>query len=350
MLSALSTQLLLKDIRFRDFGASHRLDDVRDIDNSVFRSDLEPPFANLRSLTLQARLSSAIKFLSNRLDLSALVRLSIDAISLVSNKALSGFLDLVALNYPGMKQLDLFRMEDFEDLEFQGDPITSEALSSLKHMSSLETFTLSSTRRYGMSDIELARIILSCRKIKCFRLHRDPLTVANDPSTLTLNLLSILADSGEGLDLDELCVDVDARTPPIPRPIDSRTLHVGKLLFGYSALRRLDMFKVASYLGSVLHRKANRAFLANLCIISECRWSRITLESILDDATKEMLSERKETWKMVFGAVDLTSETRTRSEEEALHLRRSNEILQRELNDAERRCALSMSFNSLGIR
>lgn len=68
------------------------------------------------------------------------------------------------------------------------------------------------------------------------------------------------------------------------------------------------------------------------------------LESILDDATKEMLSERKETWKMVFGAVDLISETRTRSEEEALHFRHSNEILQGKLDAAEREVRFVREF------
>ncbi len=155
----------------------------------------------------------------------------------------------------------------------EGIRLQPRALKGLKSMTSLETFTLSSTRHFNMSDLELARIILSCRNLRCLRLQRDPLTVTKaEASTLTLNLLSILADSGEGFSLDELCLDFDIGHPPCPRPLNSPTLHVGKLLFGYSVLPRSDVFKVASFLDSIIDRKS---FSMDLGIVSEFRQRRV---------------------------------------------------------------------------
>lgn len=336
MLSALSSLPLLNEIRLRDFGENHRMEDVRAIDGAVLGGC---PFPSLRFFTLQTQLPSATKFLSTQINLSTLVRLSLDIISHISVDVLSDFLELVAQNCHCMTQLALFRIEDCEDLASRGDPITAEALKGLKSMTSLETFTLSSTRHFNMSDLELARIILSCRNLRCLRLQRDPLTVTKaEASTLTLNLLSILADSGEGFSLDELCLDFDIGHPPCPRPLNSPTLHVGKLLFGYSVLPRSDVFKVASFLDSIIDRKS---FSMDLGIVSEFRQRRVAsifhgFEFEFEDGeTGKELRERRELWNLVSEAMDFISETRARSEEEIMCLQRSNTILRMELDEVK---------------
>ncbi len=95
-------------------------------------------------------------------------------------------------------------------------PTLSGHLKDLPH---LQVFTLHYAQRLDVSDRELAQIILSCRKLRSFRLFHDPLTMGDGVSTLTLNLLSMLADGEGRSELADLFVDVDARDPPSPRPI-----------------------------------------------------------------------------------------------------------------------------------
>ncbi len=243
---------------------------------------------------------------------------------------LSNLLQVLARTCKSLTALHILRQEDTGMV--RGDTITADALRRLKDLPYLQVFTLHYAQRLDVSDRELAQIILSCRKLRSFRLSRDPLTMGKEVSTLTLDLLSMLADSEDGTTLVELYVDVDARDPPSPRPIHVQTLCLGTLSFGFSITLPDQISRVAAYLDSVLSKFRRFMLITDTSMLLNPRKS-----DIMGNTTKRELEGRATLWKSVSNSLELITATRRRTEEESVHLREKIAMLGKELDEVKRR-------------
>jgi len=340
MISALSRLPSLRKIQFGWWGTYFRTEDVKSIHGAIPGSDTctGPPFPKLRFFSLQSQLSSVTRFLSEKFSPSMLQRLSIDVISPMVAGDLSKLLLLLARKCKSLTTLHILR----QGIGIvRGDTITADTLRHLKDLPRLQVFTLHYAQRLDVSDRELAQIILSCRKLRSFRLFHDPLTMGDGVSTLTLNLLSMLADGEGRSELADLFVDVDARDPPSPRPIHVQTLCLSTLSFGFSITLPGQISRVAAYLDSVLNKIRCFRLITNTSILLNPRKS-----AVMDKTTKEVLEGRAAHWKSVSDSLELITATRRQTDEEIQRLRDSILVLENELDEAKQK----LSENTLHDR
>ncbi len=313
-------------------GFQRPAEDVKFIHGAILGADNSPPFPKLRIFTLQSQLSSVVRFLSEKFCPSMLHRLTVDVISPMMANDLLKPLGLLARTCKFLTILQILRHEDTGMV--RGDTITADTLGHLKDLPRLQLFTIRYAQRLDVSDRELSQIILSCRKLRSFRLFRDPLTMGDGASTLTLNLLSMLADGEGRSELADLFVDVDARNPPSPRPIHgTKTLCLSTLSFGCSITLPTEIGR-----GRYLPRLRSQQLLSFFKLVTDTSNLQPAHKyAIMNNILKGELEGRAARWKSVSDSLELITVTRRRTDEETQHLRDSILVLKNELDEVKQK-------------